>query len=109
MGIASSVVTCKNNDIATMLYTLAYITMCLTTGCVYIVHVQDSVDGSLTGVPEVSVIEFDIPYPVVSPWADDINVTLKTKRKGMYIDNSPVEGSNSSYASDKNIIAPPES
>ena len=67
-------------------------------------------------MPEVSVIEFDIPDPVVSPWPDD--VTPKTKRKGMYIDNaSPVEGSDSSYVSDdnamlsgdENIVAPPES
>ena len=39
----------------------------------------------------MSVIEFDIPDPVVSPWPDD--VTPRTKRKGMYIENaSPVEG-----------------
>lgn len=64
----------------------------------------------------MSVIEFDIPDPVVSPWPDD--VTPKTKRKGMYIENaSPVEGSDSSYVSDdnavlsgdENIVAPPES
>ena len=64
----------------------------------------------------MSVIEFDIPDPVVSPWADD--VTPRTKRKGMYIENaSPVEGSDSSYVSDdnailsgdENIVAPPES
>ena len=64
----------------------------------------------------MSVIEFDIPDPVLSPWPDD--VTPKTKRKGMYIENaSPVEGSDSSYISDdnaalsgdENIVAPPES
>ena len=64
----------------------------------------------------MSVIEFDIPDPVISPWPDD--VTPRTKRKGMYIDNaSPVEGSDSSYVSDdnavlsgdENIVAPPES
>ena len=60
-------------------------------------------------------IEFDIPDPVISPWSD---VTPRTKRKGVYIENaSPVEGSDSSYASDdnpalsgdENIVAPPES
>ena len=74
------------------------------------------VDGSMAGIPEVSVIEFDIPHPVVSPWPDD--VTPKTKRKGMYIENaSPIDGSDSSYVSDdnavlsgdENIVAPPES
>ena len=53
---------------------------------------------------------------MVSPWPDDI--TPRTKRKGMYIENaSPVEGSDSSYVSDdnavlsgdENIVAPPES
>ena len=53
---------------------------------------------------------------MTSPWPDD--VTPRTKRKGMYIDNaSPVEGSDSSYVSDdnavlsgdENIVAPPES
>ena len=53
---------------------------------------------------------------MVSPWPDD--VTPRTKRKGMYIENaSPVEGSDSSYVSDdnavlsgdENIVAPPES
>lgn len=63
----------------------------------------------------MSIIEFDIPDPVVSPWSD---ATPRTKRKGVYIDNaSPVEGSDSSYISDdnavlsgdENIVAPPES
>ena len=67
----------------------------------------------------MSVIEYDIPDPVVSPWPDDSDdVTPRTKRKGMYIENgSPVEGSDSSYISDdnavlsgdENIVAPPES
>ena len=45
----------------------------------------------------MSVIEFDIPDPVVSPWPDD--VTPRTKRKGIDIENaSPVvKGSDSSY------------
>ena len=70
----------------------------------------------MAGIPEVSVIEFDIPDPVVSPWPDD--VTPKTKRKGMYIESaSPIDGSDNSYVSDdnavssgdENIVAPPES
>ena len=63
----------------------------------------------------MSVIEFDIPDPVASPWAED--VTPRTKRKGMYIDNASPVGSDSSYVSDdnavlsgdENIVAPPES
>ena len=70
----------------------------------------------MAGIPEVSVIEFDIPDLVVSPWPDD--VTPKTKRKGMCIENAfQIEGSDSSYVSDdnavlsgdENIVAPPES
>ena len=64
----------------------------------------------------MSVIEFDIPDPVVSPWGDN-EITPKSKRKGIYLENaSPVEGSDSSYISDdnavlsgdENIVAPPD-
>ena len=58
----------------------------------------------MTEIPEVSVIEFDIPDPVVSPWGDD-EIIPKSKRKGMYLENaSPVEGSDSLYISDDNAV-----
>ncbi|XP_065902948.1 rho guanine nucleotide exchange factor 12-like isoform X2 [Dysidea avara] len=74
---------------------------------------DDSIDGPLTGIPEVSVIEFDIPEdipePVVTP-----EITPRTKRKGMYIDSESDQDSSclsdeNVLSGEENIVAPPES